>query len=72
MPLNDNAAARANEMSEAWKVRRANELHHIAMCHVVVQIRNLCMPLSYSFAEDASDGIFLAERRHAAAKRAGL
>ena len=52
-------------MSEAWKVSRANELHHIAMSHVAVQIRNLCMPRSYRFAEGASDGIFLAERRHA-------
>ena len=48
-------------MSEAWKVGRANELHHIAMSNVVVQIRNLCMPWSYRFAEGASDGIFLAE-----------
>ena len=45
-------------MSEAWKVRRANELHHIAMSHVVVQIRNLCIPRSYRFAESAFDGIF--------------
>ena len=37
------------------------------MSHVVVQIRNLCMPWSYcfKFAEGASDGIFLAERWHA-------
>jgi len=35
------------------------------MSHVVVQIRNLCMLRSYRFAEGASDGIFLAERRHA-------
>ena len=35
------------------------------MSHVVVQIRNLCMPRSYRFAEGASGGIFLAERRHA-------
>ena len=36
-------------------MRRANELHHIAMRHIVVQIRNLCMPRSYRFAEGASD-----------------
>ena len=35
------------------------------MSNVVVQIRNLCMPRSYRFAEGASDGIFSAERRHA-------
>ena len=29
------------------------------MSHVVVQIRNLCKPRSYRFAEGASDGTFL-------------
>ena len=38
-PLYDKEDARANGMSEAWIVRRTNELHHIAMSHVVVQIR---------------------------------
>ena len=28
-----------------------NELHHIAMSHVLAQIRKLCMPRSYSFAD---------------------
>ena len=51
MPLYDKAAARANGMSEAWKVRRAYELHHIATSYVVVQIRKLCMPRSYRFAD---------------------
>ena len=51
MPLYDKAAARANGMSEAWIVRRANELHHIAMSHVVVQIQKICMPRSYRFAD---------------------
>ena len=49
--LNDKAAARANGMSESWIVRRVNEMYHIAMSHVVVQIRNLCMSRSYRFAE---------------------
>ena len=31
MPLYDKAAARADGMSDSWIVRRANELHHIAM-----------------------------------------
>ena len=37
MPLYDKAAARAIGMSKAWIVRRAYELHNIAMGHVVVQ-----------------------------------
>ena len=59
MPLYDKAAVRANEVNEAWIVRRANELHHIAMSHVVVQIRNLCTPWSYRFAEVPLMGLFL-------------
>ena len=51
MPLSDKAAARANGMSEAWIVQHTNELHHIVMSHVVVQIRKLCMPRSYRFAD---------------------
>ena len=40
----DKAAARAMGMSDAWIVRRANEVHHIAMGHVVDQIRKISMP----------------------------
>ena len=51
MPLSDKVAARANRMREAWIERSINELHHIAMSHAIVQIRKLCMPRSYRFAD---------------------
>ena len=37
-------------MREAWIVQSANEVYHIAMNHVVDQIRKLCMLWSYHFA----------------------
>ena len=47
----DKAAARAMGMSDAWIVRRTNEVHHIAMGHVVDQIRKISMPRPYRFAD---------------------
>ena len=50
-------------MSEAWIVQRANELHHIAMSHAVVQAENyVChgqialqrVPLMRTFLEGSS------------------
>ena len=51
MPMYDKAAARAMGMSDAWIVRRTNEVHHIAMGHVVDQIRKISMQQPYRFAD---------------------
>ena len=51
MPIYDQSAARANGMSQSWIVRRTNEVHHIAMGHVVDQIRKLCVQRPYRFAD---------------------
>ena len=51
MTLYKKAAARANGTSQSWIVRRTNEVHYIAMGHVVDQIRKLCMPRPYLFTD---------------------
>ena len=51
MPIYDQSAARANGVSQSWIVRRTNEVHHIAMGHVVDQIRKLCVQRPYRFGD---------------------